>query len=123
MLAILNFLSGLATQLLKWNVFRSNILQRFEQKFKITSEKQFKGTNNWFEITNVQGTDENVRDSERSRYPVFEITSIDCKSKIPRVIKGELRLNFLYRLFSFILLSLMRGSQKYIFYRLVLLNC
>jgi len=50
-------------ELLKWNVFCSNILQRFEQKFEITSEKQFKGPNNWFEIVKVR--DNGVRDNER----------------------------------------------------------
>ena len=43
-------LSNLHLELLKWNVFRSNILPRFEQKFEITSEKQFKGPNSLFEI-------------------------------------------------------------------------
>ena len=36
--------------------------------------------------------------------------------------KGELRSNFLYRFFPFIFLSLMRGSQKYIFSELFLFN-
>ena len=38
-------------------------MQRFEQKFEITSEKQFKGPNNWFEIVKVR--DNGVRDNER----------------------------------------------------------
>ena len=43
-------LSILHPKPLKCNDFRSNILQRFEQKFEITSEKQFKGSNNWFGV-------------------------------------------------------------------------
>ena len=40
----------------------SNIpIQKFEQKFKITSKKQFKRLNNWFEIVKVR--DNGVQDN------------------------------------------------------------
>ena len=43
------------------NSFFSIILQIYERKFEIPSEKQFKRPNNWFEIVKVR--DNGVRDN------------------------------------------------------------